>query len=1034
NQEVYLIAYLVSSEKLNIEQLKKYLSQSLPYYMIPEQFAQIEKIPVTSNGKTDRRKLLSIQPNLGTGSVFEEPRSEEEEEMLAVWKKVLRKESISINDNFFLLGGQSLKAILLISEISQVFGKELSIEQVFKNATIKELVRELQNSKSSQHRSIPKAKEKEYYKTSSAQKRMYTLIQLSSDSTNYNVPEVKKIKGKLKVEKLEEAIRQLIKRHEILRTSYHIKGGEILQKVHEDFEFKLSKIELDTCLKVEKKARIEKEMEKLVFPFDLEKGPMVHVGVIQVEENECILVFDVPHIATDGISSGILSNDLWKLYKGESLEKSKLQYKDYAEWQSKEVWIGTYNEQEKYWLNVLGDELPKLELTTDYTRPAIQSYEGANYRFDISKELSEELKQLGNIHGATIYMVLLAAFSVVLGKQARQEDVIIGTPIAGRSHQELEQMVGMFVDTLVMRMYPASNKSFNEYLEEVKKIALEAYENQDYQFEELVEKLQLQRDTSRNPVFDVVYAHQDIQGENTVTELELGGYGAVSATSKFDITLVSWERNNQLVFNIEYATRLFKEDSIEYLAKHFEQILKEITKDSNKILQEISMLDEEEQDVVVRQFNTTEMTYETNRTIIQEFEEQVQRNPRNIAIQDGEETITFEELNRKANQLANTLISQGIKKNDYVAILCEKSIAMFIGMLGTLKAGAAYVPIDINYPKDRILYILKDSEPKVVLVTEIRIADGINYQTINLNEIIEYAKDENPNVCVDPAALVYVIYTSGSTGNPKGVMVGHGSLYNFIHAMKKQFSDGFSDKDCCLTLTNICFDVSIAEFFISLSNGCKLVVYPFKNIIIDGVVNTIKEERITFAYIPPTILKAVLEKMKLNVDHIVLNKLLVGVEPIRKDVLQEYITLLPKLNIVNGYGPTEATICTTMYQFNKEKNENEIVPIGRPLVNYKVYILDKQNQVQAIGVPGELCVTGDGLAKGYLNQKELTEEKFTPNPFGEGKMYHTGDLTRWLPDGNLEFLGRIDNQVKIRGYRIETGEIESCLQKSGFVK
>ncbi|MGN6715277.1 amino acid adenylation domain-containing protein, partial [Anaerocolumna jejuensis] len=1024
NQETYLIAYLVSGKNLNIEQLKQYMSQSLPYYMIPEQFAQIEEIPVTSNGKTDRRKLLSIQPNLGTGSVFEEPRNEKEEEMLAVWKKVLRKENISINDNLFSLGGQSLKAIHLISEISQVFGKEVSIEQVFKNATIKDLVKELQNSKGSQHRSIPKVEEKEYYETSSAQKRMYTLNQLSSDSTNYNVPEVKRIKGKLEVEKLEGAIRQLIKRYEILRTSYHIKGGKILQKVHEDVEFKLSNIKLNTCLDEEKKARIEKEIEKLIFPFDLEKGPMVHAGVIQVEQNECFLVFDVPHIATDGVSSGILSTDLWKLYKGENLENSKLQYKDYAEWQSKEVKIGKLKEQEKYWLNVLGDELPKLELTTDYTRPAIQSYKGANYRFEISKELSEELKKLGNNRGVTVYMVVLAAFSIVLGKQARQEDVIIGTPIAGRSHQELEYMVGMFVNTLAMRMYPASNKSFNEYLEEVKKTALEAYENQDYQFEELVEKLQLPRDTSRNPVFDVVYAHQDIQGDNTVSDLELYGYGTVGTNSKFDITLDSWERNNQLIFNFEYTTKLFKEESIHYLAKHFEQILREITKDSNKKLQEISMLDEEEQDMVIYQFNATKITYEKNRTIILEFEEQVHRNPKNTAIQDGEETITYEELNCKANQLANTLIIQGVKKNDYVAILCEKRIAMFIGMLGTLKAGAAYVPIDINYPEDRILYILQDSAPKVVLITEPRIASEINFKTINLNEIIEYAKDENPNVFVDPAALAYVIYTSGSTGNPKGVIVDNHNMLDYVMTFCSEFKIDMNS--IILHQASLAFDTSVEEIFPALIKGGMVVILPEHiKLDIDKMCSYIMQYEVNLISCSPLLLNELNKKEKLSSVKVFIS----GGDVLKKKHISN---LLSYAEVYNTYGPTEATVCCSYYKVPSNVDCDNL-PIGKAISNKQIYVMNNEN-ICGIGIPGEICVAGSGIVRGYLNQKELTQEKFTPNPFGEGRMYHTGDLARWLPDGNLEFLGRIDNQVKIRGYRIETGEIESCLQKSGFVK
>ncbi len=1025
SENKYLCAYVIAERELSISELRNHLSKEIPDYMIPSYFIQLEKLPLTPNGKIDRKALPELDGSIFTGTEYEAPRNSAEETIVEIWREVLGVEKIGINDNFFELGGHSLKATGLAAKIHKVLNAEVPLKEIFTNPTIKGISEYIKGSKESIYSSIELVEEKEYYEMSSAQKRIYTLQQLDLNSTSYNMHGVLELEGNLDTMRLKDAFNKLIQRHEALRTSFEIAEEGLIQKVQKKVEFQIEDYE------AEENQEIEEIIKSFVRIFDLSKAPLLRVGLVKVHTNKHILMYDMHHIISDGVSMGILVEEFSKVYAGEELTPLRIQYKDFSEWQNGLFRGDSIKTQEEYWLKQFEGEIPVLNFPTDYQRPALQSFEGASIEFEIGIELTNKLRQITKTTGSTMYMVLLSIFNILLSKHSGQEDIIVGSAIAGRPHADLDNIIGMFVNTLAMRNHPSGEKTFKEFLREVKVNALGAYENQDYQFEELVEKLNLTRDFSRNPLFDTMFVLQNMDIKEAVAEgIKISLYKAENRVSKFDMTMNAVELENSISIDIQYCTKLFNKATIERMYRHLENIIQIVTENIDTKLSEVEILTKEEKQQILIDFNNTKTDYPKDKTIHQLFEEQVEKTPDNIAVVYEDKRLTYRELNKRANQLARLLRSKGIGADSIVAIMVERSLEMAVGVLGILKAGGAYLPIDPDYKVDRIKYMLQDSHCNILLCKNSTIELELNVDIIPLVDIQTFNNENNNLGNINTSQdLAYIMYTSGSTGKPKGVLIEHRSV---VRLVKNTNYIDFGKCNRILQTGALVFDASTFEIWGSLLNALTLHLVN-KEVILDAakLKNELMRNHIDTIWLTSSLFTQLVSE-----DASIFKEcknLLVG-----GDVLSiKHINAVRKeckgINIVNGYGPTENTTFSVCHKIEKDYIDN--IPIGKPINNSTAYIVDKNNKLCTIGVAGELCVAGVGLARGYLNSPELTAEKFVDNPFESGtRMYRTGDLARWLADGSIEFLGRLDYQVKIRGFRIELGEIENKLLSYTAVK
>ena len=1018
--EKYLCAYIVLNEEISASELRCRLSESLPDYMIPPYFVKMEQLPLTPSGKVDRKVLQKPQREMN--SEYVAPRNLREEILEQVWSEVLNREKVSIYDDFFELGGHSLKGIDLISKIHERLNVEVSLKEVFRTPTIAGLSEYIKLAPESAYTSIEIAEAKESYEASSAQKRMWLLQQLDYESTSYNMPSVFIIDGNLDQKRLEYVLTDLIERHESLRTTFDVVDDVVVQRVERSVKF-----ELENAEKTE--TEIEEAIKAFIRPFDLRKAPLLRVGLIKTRANKYYLLFDMHHIISDGVSMSILMKEFMLLYEGHKLAEQRIQYKDFSEWQNEYLKSGRMQEQENYWLEQFSEAIPILDLPLDYIRPPLQSFAGGRVVFKINRDLTEKLNTLAQETSTTLYMVLLSVIKILLSKYTSQEDIIVGSPIAGRPHADLEGIIGMFVNTLAMRNYPKSGKTYEEFLKEVKETALTAYENQDYQFEELVDKLNLRRDLSRNPLFDVMFVLQNMETKELVLEgLRFTEYRSEQVSAKFDLTFTAVEGQDEIRFSIEYCTGLFKRETIERFSIHLQNLIEIITADRNTLLSDIEMLSKDERDKILYKFNDTYVEYPGDKMLHQLFEEQVEKTPRNTALVFGEDSMIYSDLNVKANQLARRLREKGVKPDHIVGVMVQRSFEMIIGILGILKSGGAYMPIAPDYPKERIKFMLEDSETRIIL-TQSWLSDRIQFSgdKIELDNLKIYqGPAENLELVNSRNDLAYVIYTSGSTGKPKGVMVEHGSVVNLCSDQINRYK--MDEYDRVLKVPSISFDASVEQMFVTLLSGAALYLLD-KEILLDKLkLNMfLQAEGITHIAAVPSFLENLDLERSNNLKRVIFGGEACPISLVRK--------LSENFECYNEYGPTEATVTSVIYRVDFRCIGNSTIPIGKPLANYKVYILSQDNKLAPIGVAGELCISGDGLARGYLNRPELTAKKFVLNPLISGeRMYRTGDLARWLPDGNIEFLGRIDHQVKVRGFRIELGEIEKQLQEFDTVK
>jgi len=1026
NGDKYLCAYIVADEEFTVLELKRYLSQMLPQYMIPSYYIQVDEMPITVNGKINRKELIKNQEYIKIGSEYILPQNKIEEILLEIWANILERDDISINDNFFDLGGHSLKVTALISKIHKELDVKIPIKEIFNSPTIEGLAKYIESSVKNVYEMISAMQEREYYNVSFSQKRLYMLQQFESESTAYNMPIAFEIEGALNIERLENAFEQLIDKHEILRTYFEILNDEIVQKIASKVDFHISYSENFSN-------SLEDLMSTFIRPFDLNTPLLLRAEIVKIGSNKHILMFDMHHIISDGVSTRILIKELITCYEGKALGRLKIQYKDYAAWQNNLLGSNQMKKQERYWLNKLKGELPVLNIPTDNERAVVQSFEGNAINFKIDNNLTEKIINIAQKTGCTNYMVLLSAINILLSKYCEQEDIIIGTSISGRKNVELNDLIGMFVNTIVMRNNVTGDKTYREFLYEVKQNTLEAYENQDYPFDKLIDKLDLKRSTNRNALFDVMFTMQNMDKEVIkIKNLIFKEYNLNHKISKFDITFEANELDKEIEFRMQYSTKLFKRQTIERMIEHFLNILKSIEVENEVKINDIEIVTEEEKFKIIYEFNKTHSEYPRSRTIHEVFEEQVVKHPESIAlIFDGKE-LNYQKLNEKANSLARELRRRGVKQDTIVGIIGEHSIEVIVGILAILKAGGAYLPIGIDYPIDRINYMLNDCAADILLIQN----NLVDIDCIQANvQIMDLGNSEfyhgeitnlmNINTSRD---LAYVMYTSGSTGEPKGTMVEH---MNVLRLVKNTNYIIFEKNDRILSTGAITFDASTFEIWGALLNGLRLYLCS-KMIILDveKLEDLININKINILWLTSPLFNHLTE-LKLNIFRN-LKYLLVGGDILSSKHINKVKSLYKNLEIINGYGPTENTTFSTCYNIKEECGKN--IPIGKPTNNSLAYVVGDDFKIKPIGIPGELWVGGDGVARGYLNKSKLTAEKFINNPFIKGgRVYRTGDRARWLPDGNLEFLGRRDNQIKIRGFRVEIREIENSLLKHNQV-
>ncbi|UCH97167.1 MAG: AMP-binding protein, partial [Candidatus Aminicenantes bacterium] len=950
--ETYLCAYIVPvgaglGESIDIDtrELRNYLAGFLPGYMIPARVVSLDKMPLTPSNKIDRKAL----PDPGTlqGQAMA-PRDEIERKLAVIWAEVLGEQSpssIGIDDNYFELGGHSLKATLMVSKIRKELNVDVPLTEIFDNLTIRKLSQTIKGLKEEQYTSIEAAEEKEYYPLSSAQQRIFVLHQIEPDSINYNLPIAWMLEGEIETKKLEAAFRKLIQRHESLRTSFIMVDGEPVQRIHKQVDFK---IEGATAL-----------ISSFLRPFDLSRAPLLRVGLIKIEKNKHVLMIDMYHIISDATSMGIMQKEFMTLYEERDIPGLRIQYKDYAEWQNRlDIKESEENKkQEKYWLKQFKDEVPVLNLPTDFTRPSVQSLEGNTMAFEIGSEDTGALRVLALEEKATLYMVLLAIFNILVSKLSRQVDIIIGTPVIGRSHANTHSIIGMFVNTLAMRNYPNGAKTFREFLQEVKENALAAFENQDYPFEDLVEKLEVNRDMSRNPLFDVMFELQNVETHAVeIPGLKSLPYDFDYPVSKFDLVFQALEIENKLFVTTRYCKKLFKHETLERIIECFKKIVYSIIKDVNTKISRVEFVPEEEKRKILYDFNETGAWYQKDKLIHELFEKQVEEKPDNTALVGGNPKsqipnpkhgapfgqvsnafggmhLTYRELNEKSNQLARLLIEKGVKPGAIVAIMLERSMNMIIGILGILKVGGAYLPIDPEYPEERIQYMLTDSSAKILLTGQ------------------EIAAFSSPEAFNNSPNLAYVLYTSGSTGKPKGVMVEHSPVVNILTALQRRYP--LAGLDTYLLKTSYVFDVSVTELFGWFLGGGRVVILEKGGEKDPGkILDTIRREEVTHINFVPSMFNMLVEELNpVNISKLSgLKYIFLAGEVLLPKLVNKFRRLHTGIRLENIYGPTEGTIYSSGYSLSGWKSGRSI-PIGKPMQNTRLYILDKDDLLQPIGIP-----------------------------------------------------------------------------------
>jgi amino acid adenylation domain-containing protein/FkbM family methyltransferase len=1029
------------SSVLTIDSLRQWLDAKLPPYMIPSAFVMLEQLPLTTNGKLDHKALP--EPEGRFEPVTPVAMRTPVEEMLAdIWSETLGVAEVGVNDNFFNLGGHSLLVTRLVSRIREAFKVELSLGSVFEKPTLADLAQQIEAAmratqgmaiapieRVSRDRNLP---------LSFAQQRLWFIDQLERNSPFYNIPIAFRLTGQLNVAALEGTLNEIVRRHEVLRTSFVAFDGEPVQVISDAQPISLPVEDLTNLAAEEREAEAQRlATEEALRTFDLSCAPLIRARLLRLGDAEHVVLFTMHHIVSDGWSTGVLIGEVAALYKAFSnsqpspLPEPIIQYADFSAWQREWLTGDVLDAQLSYWKQQLGGTLPVLELPTDNPRPPVYSHRGGQFQFTLTKEISEELRQLSRREKVTLFMTLLAAFQVLLSRYSGQDDIVVGTDIANRNRGETEQLIGFFVNQLVMRTDLSGNPEFSELLGRVREVALSAYVYQDVPFEKLVEELRPDRDLSRNPLFQVKFILQNAPASDLeLPGLTLSPIGSASYTTRFDLTFSMVDTDNGLFGAVEYSAELFAETTIERMVGHFKNLLEAVVADPQQRIMTVPLMNAAEKQQVLDGWNDTECSYASDRCIHELFEEQVARRPEAIAAVFGEEKLTYNELNARANQLAYYLRQLGVGPEVLVGISVARSMEMLIGVLGVLKAGGAYVPLDPSYPIERLRFMMEDAQVPVLLTQE-RLLDNLPAdwrQVVCLDsdwETIAAESTDNPIKITTPDNAAYVIYTSGSTGVPKGVQLAHRGLVNMSQAQVRAFS--LTADNRVLQFASLSFDASIFEIVMSCATGATLCLASADDVLPGTpLAGLLRKQSITNVTLPPSALARMIED-----DFPSLRTIVVAGEACDAELVQRWAR---GRRFFNAYGPSEATVWSSVAECHPESPRRP--HIGQPIDNTHLYLLDTQMEPVPVGAEGDLYIGGEGLARCYLRRPDLTAERFVPNPFSAvpGKrMYKTGDVARYFSDGNIDFVGRSDQQVKIRGFRIELGEVEAALNAHSLI-
>lgn len=1049
----YLCAYVAADRApggapypLDIAAIRNRLAADLPGYMIPAYFEQLEKIPLTANGKLDRENLPAPQVNL---KEYVPPGTDIEIILQELFSRVLdiRKEKIGIDADFFELGGHSLKATSLLAKIHKVLEVKISLVDMFAGPTIREIASLVGKSKKEEHTAVMTVESKAYYMLSSAQERLYVLWEMAPTDVVYNMTQFIWLQGEVDKGRLEQVFRKLIARHESLRTSFHIIHGKPVQRIHPSsrITYEIECLRPEAAEGIQELADdnaggpsgplwlVEKAAGRFVRPFDLSGTPLFRIGLMTCDGKQVVLV-DMHHIISDGVSQRVFEEEFAALSNEENLPALRIQYKDYVEWQNNPGQTGRIKEAEAYWLNRLAGELPVLNLPLDYPRPALKSFEGNRIGFILNARETGMIRSISNNTNTTLYMVMLAIYDILLAKLTGAEDIIVGTPTAGRRHSDLERMIGMFVNTLVIRSRPVGAKSVDFFLNELREATLGAYENHEYPFEYLVDRLAARRDAARNPIFDVVFNHlnQVDFGLDRLQRIENDEYIHRKAKAMFDLTLTAVDFGHGIYCNLEYCTALFKARTIDRFITYFRKIIAEISPNLKKKIAAVEIISYEEKNLLLYKFNDSGSDYPNDKTVHELFKNQVEKTPAYIAVEHADKKLTYKELDKRSDRSADLLIKKGIKADTVAAVMCDRSLEMLIVIFGILKAAGAYLPIDREYPASRINYILAESNTCLLIAQE-KYLNGFFDSSKDKSQPIELFSVESVlNLKVKrtystgnskSSDLAYIIYTSGTGGKPKGVMIDHRSLANYVCWAAATYAPG---KRIHFPLfTSISFDLTVTSIFVPLITGQTIIVYEQSDnlLLIEKV---IKENNSDIMKLTPSHLKLIRD---MGISSQV-KRFIVGGENFEAKLAADIDRFSAGCAILfNEYGPTETAVGCMIHKFDPREGNNEAVPIGLPIHNMQVYILDDSLNPTPTGSIGEIYISGDGVARGYVNAPELTHDKFIKNPFVPGqRMYKSGDLARYNALLEVEFIGRKDNQVKIRGYRIELEEIANKLR------
>jgi len=1035
-----------AAAEVGAEILRTHLSARLPEYMVPAAYVQLESLPLTANGKLDRRALPAPDTDAYTVREYEAPVGEMETKLAEIWAEVLKVERVGRQDNFFALGGHSLLAVRVIARLRQALGLEVRISDLFARPVLNDFARVVESAKKSHLPAITHAERGERVPLSFAQQRLWFLAQMQAGGKAYHIPLGVRLHGNLDKAVLKRALDRIVARHEALRTTFESAESAPQQRIAPVEESRFLLLEHDLRGRQDAQDEMEHLMaEEAGAVFDLEAGSLIRGRLVQLDEEEHSLLITMHHIVSDGWSMGILFGELSTLYgayvRGEKdpLPELPVQYADYAVWQRKWMEGEILEQQAEYWRKNLEGAPELLELPADRARPAQRDYIGAVVPVTLNQRLTAGLKKLSARHGTTLYMTLLAGWAVLLERLSGQQDVVIGTTVANRGRVEIESLIGFFVNTLVMRVDLSGRPTVGEALARVKQQAIAAQQHQDIPFEQVVELVQPVRSLAHSPLFQVTFSLQDApQGKLELDGLQVGPLtSGPDALSKFDLATSFQEAGGRIVGGILFATALYERVTIERYASYFCRLLEGITADSDQVIADLELLAPAERRELLYEWNDTQVKFPGCECIHELFEAQVEKAPDAVAVVCQESSLSYGDLNHRANQLARYLRKRGVRPDTRVAICLERSLEMVIALLAVLKAGGAYVPLYPDSPAERLAYLLEDSAALVLLTKanyEGSFPEGPSIEVISLDRGWSgIAKESGENLMPwsFPENLSYVIYTSGSTGRPKGVGVEHRQILNYSRSICSLFD--FQPGATFALVSTFAADLGNTMLHPSLFGGGNLhLIDAVRAKDGAGFAEYFLQHNLEFLKITPSHLKALM--IGGGNDVLPAKCLVLGGEAWSREWFQEWKNSRPSCVVLNHYGPTECTVGSAAGKIGSSDEENKTgaVELGKPLQNVQLYVLDNSMGLVPVGVTGELYVGGQGVTRGYMNRPDLTAEKFLADPFGRVpglRLYRTGDRARWRADGNLEFRGRMDEQVKIRGFRVELGEIEALLRE-----